>query len=87
MGCKGVYIARKYLHDVTFQNSYLFSLQLKLCRVAAVKILLVHHHSADYIVFSFGIIGFILCDLENIILLKPTLGGVVSVDHFIASHE
>ena len=47
----------------------------------------VHHHSADYIVWSFGITGFILSYLENIILLKPTLGGVVSAGHFIAGHE
>ena len=54
-----------------------------LCRVAAVKILPVHHHSADYTVWSFGITGFILSYLENIILLKPTLGGVVSVGHLL----
>ena len=55
----------------------LSSLQLVLCRVAAVP---VHHHSADYI-FSgpFGIIGLILNLFENRVPLKPVLGGVGSV--------
>ena len=38
----------------------LSSLLLVLCRVAAVKRLPVHHHSADYIFLVLGIIGLIL---------------------------
>ena len=51
-----------------------------LCRVAAVKHLPVHYHSADYM-FSgpFWIIGLILSQLENRVPLKPVLGGVDSV--------
>ena len=53
----------------------LSSLQQVLCRVAAVKRLSVHHHSADYIFFrSFGIIGLILSQFENKVPLKPMLG-------------
>ena len=43
----------------------LSSLQLMLCRVAAVKRLPVYHHSADYIFWSFGIVGLILCRFED----------------------
>ena len=46
-----------------------------LCRVAAVKHLPVHHHSADYMFWSFGIIGFILSQFENRVPLKPVLVG------------
>ena len=55
----------------------LSSLQLVLCRVKAVKRLLVHHNRADYI-FSgpFGIIGHTLSQFENIVPLKPVLKGV-----------
>ena len=45
-------------------RTYLSLLQLVLCRVAAVKCLPVHHHSADYIFWSFGITGFILSILN-----------------------
>ena len=48
-------------------------------RVAPVKSISVHHYKADYIYWSFGIIGFILRYFENRLLLKPVLGGVVSV--------
>ena len=60
----------------------LSSLQLVLCRVAAVKRLPVHHHSAYYICslfWSFGIIGLILSQFCKIVPLKPVLGGVGSV--------
>ena len=39
----------------------------------------VQHHSADYIFWSFGIIGLILSQFENRFPLKPVLGGVGSV--------
>ena len=57
----------------------LSSLQLVLCHVRAVKRLPVHHHSADYIFWIFGLTGLILSLLENRIPLKPELGGVGSV--------
>ena len=57
----------------------LSSLKLVLCRVAAVKGLLVHHHSADNIFWSFLVIGLILSHSENRIPLKPLLRGVDSV--------
>ena len=57
----------------------LSSLQLVSCRVAAVKRLPVHHHSPDYIFWSFWIIGLILSQFENRVPLKPALGGVSSV--------
>ena len=58
-----------------------------LCRVATVECLPVHHHNADYIFWSFGIIGFILSYLENSVLLKPVLGGVASAAYFITGLE
>ena len=39
------------------------------------------HYNADYIFWSFGIIGFIFGYFENRILLKPVLGYVASVAH------
>ena len=58
----------------------LSSLQLVLCRVAAVKRLPIHTQSADYIFFwSFGIIGLILSQFGNRVPLKPVLGGMGSV--------
>ena len=68
-----------FASGVSFLELVLFSLQLALCRVAAVKRLLVHNHSADYIFWSFVIIGFILIQLEKRVPLKPVLGGVGSV--------
>ena len=67
--------------------TYLSSLQLVLCRVVAVKRLPVHHHSADYIFWSYGIIEFISSYFENRVLLKPVLGGVASVACFTTDHE
>ena len=60
----------------------LSSVQLVSCRVVAVKRLSVHHHSADYIFCSFGIIGLILSQFENRVPLKPVLGEVGSVAPF-----
>ena len=50
--------------DLTIQNLFIL-LQLVLCRVAAVQGLPVHHHSADYNFWFFGIIEFIDSDFEN----------------------
>ena len=66
--------------DLTTQKS-LSLLVLVLCRVAVVKRLPVHHHSADYIFWSFGIVGFILSYFENKVLLKPVLGAWRPVLH------
>ena len=41
-----------------------------LCRVAAVKRLPIHHQSADYIFWPFGIIEFLVSHFENIVPLK-----------------
>ena len=56
-----------------------------LCRVAAVKCLPVHHHSADYIFWTFGIIESIV--FENSVPFKAVLGGVAGIAHFITCHE
>ena len=56
--------------------------------MAAVKRLPVHHYSADYIFWSFGVIGFVFnFFFENRVLLKPVLGGMASVPHFIIGHD
>ena len=47
--------------------------------MAALKRLPILHHSADYIFWSFGIVGLILSPFENRVSLKPVLGGVGSV--------
>ena len=62
-----------------FIQNILYSLQLALCRVAIKKRLPVHHHSADYIVWPFGIIGLILSQFVNRVPLKPVPGSVGSV--------
>ena len=49
------------------------------CRVAAVKCLPVHHHSADYIFFVLWDHWLILSQFENKVPLKPVLGDVGSV--------
>ena len=51
-------------------RTYLSSLQLMLCCVAAVKSLPVHHYSAVIFSVPFGIIGFILSYFENRIQLR-----------------
>ena len=56
-----------------------------LCHVAAVKSLQVHHYRADFF-WSFGVIGFILRNIENRIL-KPVTGGVAYIAHLITGHE
>ena len=77
------------LPDDLHSEFVLSSLQLVLRRVAAVKHLPVHHHSADYIfsVFS-GIIWLILCQFENRVPLKPLLRGDGAVlPHCITAHK
>ena len=54
-------------------------LQLVLCRVAAVKRLPVHHHSADYIFDPLKSFGLTPSQCENRVPLKPLLGGMGSV--------
>ena len=61
------------------QSLVLFSLQLVSCRVAAVKRLPLRHHSADYSLLFFRIIGLVLGQFENRVLMKPVLGDVGSV--------
>ena len=58
------------------------------CRVAAVKSLPVQrdHHSADHILWPFGIFEFISSHLENRVLLKTATGSVASVARFITGH-
>ena len=51
-----------------------------LCRVAALKRLPLHDHSADYIFWLFGIIGLILSQFENRVPLKPVRGDVGRVE-------
>ena len=65
------FLLPKDLHSELISSS----LQLVLCRMAAVKRLPVHHHSADYVFSVFWIIGLILSPFENRVLLKPVLGG------------
>ena len=55
--------------------------------MAAVKRLPVHHHCADFIFLSFGIIEFIFSHLKIRVPLKPVLGGVAGVAHYITGHE
>ena len=43
------------------------------------KRLPVHHYNAGYIFCSFGIIGLILSQFENRVLLKPVLEGLGNV--------
>ena len=43
--------------------------------------------SADYIFWSFEITQFIQCHFENLVLLKPVLGGVAIAVQFLTSHE
>ena len=59
----------------------LSSLQLMLCRVAAVKRLSVYHHNQCrlYIFWSFGIIGLILSQFENRVLLKHEHGQCCNI--------
>ena len=56
----------------------LSSLQLVFCCVVVVKCIPVHHQSADYIFWSFGVIGLIPSQFENRVPLKLVLGGLGS---------
>ena len=58
-----------------------------LCRVAAVKSLLVHHPSAGYIFISFGNIEPILVILKIEYPFKPALEGVSSLANYSVAYE
>ena len=61
------------------------------CPEAAAKRLPVNRHSADYIFWSFEIIGSILRKFKSRVPLKPVqegaAGGGVVLQHFITAHE
>ena len=60
-------------------KAFLFPLQLVLCRVTAEINFPLHYIcSADYDIWSFGVIEWILDYFDNGALLKPALVGVVS---------
>ena len=64
------------LHPEDFHSYFILSsLQLVMCRVAAIKRLPVNHHSADYELWSFEFIGLILSKFENRVPMKPVLWG------------
>ena len=69
-----VIIFKKRLEEQTFK----LSIESRKCMpCGASKSLLVFHHSADYIFWSFGIIELMLVCSEYTILLRPALGGVM----------
>ena len=72
-----------FLEENLHSELILSSLSLVLCRVAVVNRLPVHHHSAEYIFWSFGIIGLILSQFENRVPLKPGRGQCCT----ITAHE
>ena len=74
------------LPEASYSELILSSLHLGLCLVAAVKRLPVHHHNADYIFWSFGIIRLILSHFENGVPLKTVLGAWVVLHHHITAH-
>ena len=47
----------------------------------------IQHHSADYICWSFGIIGLILNQFENRVPLKPVLGVWAVLHYYITALE
>ena len=57
------------------QSLILSSLQLVLCRVAAVKRLPLRHHNADYSFWFFRIIGLIIGQFENRIFSEAGARG------------
>ena len=63
---------------LTIQNLFIFT-AADVLRVAAVKCLPLHHHSADDIFWSFGITEVIFSHFENRVSLRPMLGGSVCV--------
>ena len=65
----------------------LSSLPLVLCRVAVVRRLRIYHHSADYDYGSFWVIGIILGQSANRVLLKPVLGACAVLHHYITANE
>ena len=74
-------------HSAFTIMTYLSSLQLVLCHVAIIICLPVHHHSADYISGPLRSLGSFRFIFGNRVLLKPVLGGVAGVAHFITSHH
>ena len=69
-------------------RTYLSSLQLMSCRVAAVKVFLyIIIVQTLFFFWSFVVNGFILNHLETRFLLKPMLEGSATVVHFITGHE
>ena len=54
--------------------------------MVAVKRLPVHHHRADYIFWSIGIIEFNSV-FENRVPLKSVQGGMAAVAHFVTGHQ
>ena len=77
-----------FFYMILLFRTYLSPLQLLLCCVAAVKRLPVHHYSAYYIFWSFGIIEFIYNNFEkNRVLLNPMLGGVADDAYFSTGQE
>ena len=82
----GVFLAK----DLIILTYSVSSLQLVLCRVAAIKRLPVHHHSSGYVFWSFGNTEFIFSVFENRVPLKAVLGGgggVTNVAHVITGQE
>ena len=56
------------------QVTYLSPMQLVLCRLAAVKRLLIHHHSADYIRLDYHYIFGSLSSFSNFLKIGFRLG-------------
>ena len=66
----------------------LSSLQLGLFRVAVVKRLRVHHHSADYIYSGpLGSLGSFFSQFGNSVPLKPVLVAWAVLHNYIIAHE
>lgn len=80
-------------HVTSSRRRIYFSLQLTLCHVAAAKRLPVHCHSTNYnyykiyIFWFLGVMEFICSHFENIVLLKPMLGGGAGVAHLTTGNK
>ena len=75
------------LPEALHSELILSSLQLVLCSGAAVKRLLIHHHSADYIFLSFRITGFILSQFKRRVPLNPVVGAWTVLHLYVTAHE